>query len=48
MSLPASTGINLTASLHWMASIPTVNWLSIACLGIELDDDIIQEFRVSD
>ncbi len=71
-----STGINLTASLHWMASIPTGDlveyclrpsplmrklvknlpplvdgYVSVPSgpgLGIELDEAIIREFRVSD
>ncbi|NQV28556.1 MAG: mandelate racemase/muconate lactonizing enzyme family protein [Rhodopirellula sp.] len=71
-----STGINLTASLHWMASVPDGDLVEYclrpsplmrklvknlpplvngrvpvptgAGLGIELDEDIIDEFRVVD
>lgn len=71
-----STGINLAASLHWMASIPTGDLVEYCLrpsplmrklvknlpplvdgyvpvpggpgLGIELDEEIIREFRVGD
>lgn len=71
-----STGINLTASLHWMASVPDGDLVEYCLrpsplmrklvknlpplvdgrvpvpsgpgLGIELDEDIIAEFRVAD
>ncbi len=71
-----STGINLTASLHWMASVPNGDLVEYCLrpsplmrklvknlpqledgrvpvpngpgLGIELDEDIINEYRVED
>ena len=71
-----STGINLTASLHWMASVPNGDLVEYCLrpsplmrklvknlpplvdgrvpvpsgpgLGIELDEEIIAEFRVAD
>jgi L-rhamnonate dehydratase len=71
-----STGINLTASLHWMASVPNGNLVEYCLrpsplmrklvrnlpplvdgrvlvptgpgLGIELDEEILNEYRVAD
>lgn len=41
-----STGINLAASLHWMAATKNGHAQVLNGLGIELDEDGVEEFLV--